>query len=93
MPKQTHITIETDSLLILKGGVSLRAWCGHCGAEADFIPIAGVGIVSNLAAPEIRAWMESEDLHEAVAADGSPLICFNSLLKLLPHNQTQRRSV
>ena len=93
MTKRTHITVETNSLLILKGGVSLRAWCRRCGAEAEFIPLDGVGIVSNLPRPEIQAWIESEDLHKSVAADGSLLICFNSLLKLSPINQTQGRSV
>lgn len=93
MAKRTHITVETNSLLILKGGVSLRAWCRQCRTEAEFIPLEGVGIVSNLPRPEIQAWIESEDLHKAIAADGSLLICFNSLLKLSPQSETQTRSV
>lgn len=86
MAKRTRITIQTESLLIVRGGTSLHTWCPQCAAEADFIPIEGVGIVSNLSPPELRGWIESEDLHHSTAADGSLLICFNSLLRRLPQN-------
>jgi len=45
------------------------------------IPLDGVGVISNLAATEIEAWIQSEDLHHAMATDGAPLICLNSMLK------------
>ena len=35
MAKQTKITIETDSLLILRGRSSVRAWCPRCAAEVE----------------------------------------------------------
>lgn len=81
MAKQTRITIETDSLLVLKVRTSLRAWCPQCQAEGDVIPLQGLGVISNLAVPELDAWMDSEDLHRSQLADGSALICLNSLLK------------
>jgi hypothetical protein len=45
------------------------------------IPLDGVGVISNLAPPEIEAWIQSEDLHHVIGADGTPLICMNSMLK------------
>lgn len=81
MAKQTKITIETDSLLVLRGRSSLRAWCPACGSEVEMLPLDGVGVISNLAPPEVEVWMQSEDLHHAVAADGAPLICLNSMHK------------
>lgn len=45
------------------------------------LPLDGVGVISNLAPPEVEVWMQSEDLHHAVAADGAPLICLNSMHK------------
>jgi hypothetical protein len=45
------------------------------------IPVGGVGVISNLAPPEVEAWIQSEDLHHTIAADGAPVICLNSMLK------------
>jgi hypothetical protein len=81
MAKRTRITIETDSLLVLRGRKSLRAWCPQCGAEAEMIPLDDLGVVSNLPPAEVQAWMESPDLHHTKTADGTALICLNSMLK------------
>jgi hypothetical protein len=81
MAKQTKITIETDSLLILRGRIPVRAWCQQCGGETEMIPLEGVGVISNLLPLEVEAWIESEDLHRSQAPDGGRLICLNSLLK------------
>lgn len=81
MTKQTKITIETDSLLVLRARKPLRAWCPLCGAEEEMIPLNDVGIVSNLTLPEIETWMQVEELHYVAAGDGRPLICLNSMLR------------
>lgn len=81
MAKRTKIMIETDSLLVLRGRKSLRAWCPQCGAEAEMIPLNDVGVVSNLPPAELQAWMEFPDLHHTKTADGTALICLNSMLK------------
>jgi hypothetical protein len=81
MAKRIRITIETDSLLVIRGRKALSAWCPLCGAEAEMIPLNDVGVVSNLALAEVQAWMDSPDLHHTKTADGSVLICLNSMLK------------
>ena len=81
MAKRTTITVETDSLLVLRGRMLLRAWCPECGAEGEMISLNEVGVISNLTPPEVEAWIQSEDLHHTMAADGHPLICLNSMLK------------
>jgi hypothetical protein len=81
MAKRTKITIETDSLLILRGRSLERAWCPWCGSEVEMIPLDHVGVISNLSSREVEAWIHSEDLHHLKATDGSPLICLNSMLK------------
>jgi hypothetical protein len=88
MAKQTTITIETDSLLVLRGRSSLRAWCPRCAAEGEMIPVEGVGVISNLEPRAVEAWLESEEIHRSQAADGAPLICLNSLLKRLQKAKT-----
>ena len=55
------------------------------------IPVEGVGVISNLPAPEVQAWMDSEHLHCSQAPDGGTLICLNSLLKRVPKSKTAQR--
>jgi hypothetical protein len=88
MAKQTKVTIETDSLLVLQGRSSLRAWCPQCGTEGEMIPLEGIGVISNLEPREVEAWIESEALHHSRAADGAPLICLNSMLKRVQKPKT-----
>jgi hypothetical protein len=88
MAKQTKITIETDSLLILRGRTPLRAWCQQCGEEAEMVPLDSVGVISNLQPSEVETWMDSEDLHRSQAPDGGQLICLNSLVKRVQKSKT-----
>lgn len=81
MAKKTKITMESDSLLVLRGRIPLRAWCPECGAEGEMIPLDDLGVISNLPPPEVQAWLDSEFLHHMTAADGTPMICLNSMLK------------
>jgi hypothetical protein len=81
MAKHTKITIETDSLLVLRGRKALRAWCPQCVAESEMIPLEGIGVISNLSPTEVEIWLESEGIHRSQTSDGTPLICLNSLLK------------
>jgi len=80
MAKQTKITVETDSLLIFRGGCSTRAWCSQCAAEVEVIALENTGVVSNLEAPALEEWLNSVELHRPAATDGSTLLCLNSLL-------------
>ncbi len=48
MAKQTTITVETSSLLILQGRISRRAWCPQCAAEEDMIAVENTRAISNL---------------------------------------------
>jgi hypothetical protein len=80
MAKQTRITIETDSLLIMRGRSSVRAWCSRCAAEVEMIALENMGVISNLERPELEEWLSSGELHRLQATDGSTLTCLNSLL-------------
>lgn len=80
MAKRTRMTIETDWLLVIRGTKSFRAWCPQCGAEAEMIPLNEAAAISNLRSAGV-AWVESPDLHHTKTADGTALICLNSILQ------------
>ena len=80
MSKQTKITIETESLLILRGRNSCRTWCLQCAAEGEVIALEEVGVISNLDRSAFEEWVNSGELHRWETPNGSALICLNSLL-------------
>jgi len=86
--KLTRITIETDSLLILRGRTSDRVWCRHCQAEVGAIALEDVGVISNLERAALEEWLNSGELHRLQTADGSAFICLNSLLARVQNKKT-----
>jgi uncharacterized protein YggL (DUF469 family) len=80
MAKRTKITIETESLLVLRGRNMRRAWCVACAAEGGVIALEEVGMISNLERSVLEQWLNSRNLHLSQTADGSTRICLNSLL-------------
>jgi hypothetical protein len=88
MAKQTRITIETDSLLILQGRSSRRAWCPQCAAEGEMIALDDIGVISNLDRHALEEWLNSGQLHRSQAIDGSMLICLSSLLARVQNTKT-----
>jgi hypothetical protein len=91
MAKHTRISIETESLLVMRGRKALRAWCPQCAAETEMIPVAGIEVVSNLSPEEVELWLGSEAIHTIQTADGSTLICFPSLVKRPAHTKPPGR--
>ena len=88
MSKQTMITIETESLLILRSRNSRREWCPRCTAEAEMIALENTGATSNPQKTALEACLNSADLHLVQASDGSTLICLNSLLARVRSTKT-----
>ena len=87
MAKKTKITIETDSLLILRGRSSRHARCPICAVEGEMIALEDAGLISNLDRPALEEWLNSGELHRSQAADGSAVICLNSLLARVPNTK------
>ena len=80
MAKQTKITMERDSLLVLRSSPPRRGWCPLCAADGEMIAVNETAVISNLEGPALEEWLNSSDLHRSQAPDGSLLICVDSLL-------------
>ena len=80
MAKPTKITVETDSLMIVRGQNPTRAWCPRCSAEAEMVALERVGVITNLDQLALQAWLNSDALHRSRTAHGGEQICLNSLL-------------
>ncbi len=80
MAKQTKITIETESLVIMRGRTMTRAWCSVCATNREMIALEDIGVISNLERSALEEWLNSGNLHRLQTASGSTWICWNSLL-------------
>ena len=87
MAKQTKVTIETESLVILRGRTTNRAWCPACAAEREVIALEDIGVISNLERSALEEWLNSGNLHRSQTANGT-LICLNSLLAQVQKTKT-----
>jgi len=88
MNKQTRITIETDSVLLLHGRSSARALCPRCGAESEMIALEELQVISNLDRPALEDWINSGELHRLQGDNGAAFICLNSLLARVRNTTT-----
>lgn len=89
MARSTRITIETDSLLIIRGQTSIRRWCTLCAEEVEAFAPENTAVLSNLSTHEVDEWFNSGDLHRTQTPDGTELICLNSLLARLGSGTTK----
>ena len=83
MARETKITLETDSLLIVHGRSLLKTWCSACAAEVESIAMERTEVISNLDQAALEEWLNSEELHRLETADGATQICLNSLIARL----------
>ena len=89
MARSTRITIETDSLLIIRGQTFIRRWCTQCAGEVEMFALESTAVLSNLPALEVDEWLNSGVLHRTQTPDGTELICLNSLLARLGSGPTK----
>lgn len=89
MTRLTRITIETDSLLMIRGQTSIRRWCNQCAEEVETFALEHTAVLSNLPTHEVDEWLNSDDLHRTRLPDGTELICLNSLLARLGSGPTK----
>ena len=78
--KRTEVTIETDTLVIFRGGPSAcRVWCEDCGAETPMITPGAAARLGGVTTSVIYARVDAGTLHYTEMRDGTLLICGASL--------------
>jgi hypothetical protein len=80
--KRTRITVETEQVLIIRRRGCIRRWCRECAREVDMVSFTEAGALTGLPGRQLCEHARAEKWH--LAADGSPLICLDSLLKSTP---------
>jgi hypothetical protein len=88
--KLITITIETNSVMVLRARSAGRLWCTLCRSEGELLKFAPRSKDSGAAFAALKAFIESGDVHQQQAPDGSVLICLNSLMAFID-DRTQSR--
>ena len=79
--KTTRITVETETLVIVRHARAARSWCPGCRAEVDVVTLDADSLVEPATAAQIRQWQATGKLHLSQPANGLAQICVSSLLQ------------
>ena len=78
--RRLEITFERERLLVVsRRRVSVRAWCEGCGTRSTMLTPEGAAEPFGLTARAIYRRIEEGSVHFTEAADGTLLVCCNSL--------------
>ena len=79
--KTTRITVETETLIVVRRAKATLAWCPDCRAEVDVITLDHDSLTEPSTAAQIHEWHATGKLHFWQSANGPAQICVTSLLQ------------
>jgi hypothetical protein len=88
--KTTRITIETESLLIVRRGKTIVTWCPGCCAEAEVMTLDGDSLGDDIPSTLLSDWLATGRLHLWNPDSGPARICVPSLLRCFESEDARR---
>jgi hypothetical protein len=88
--KTTRITIETETLMIVRRAKTALGWCPDCHAEVDVITLENDNLAEPVTAAQIQEWLATGKLHLWQAPNGATRICVTSLLQCFGLEEARR---
>jgi hypothetical protein len=79
--KSSRVTVETDTLLVVRRAKAVTAWCPACGAEVDAITLTPDSFAEPAAVAEMQQWLAAGRLHLWRSGEGQVQVCVGSLLQ------------
>lgn len=79
--KTARITVETDTVMIVRRATACRGWCPVCRAEADVVTLGQDSAADLGATVQTEEWVRTGKLHVWRQPDGPTQICLVSLLR------------
>jgi len=79
--RTTRITVETESLMVVRRAKAVVAWCPGCHAEVDMITLTQDSFSEPTTAAQVQRWLGTGKLHLSQSAEGAVQICVTSLLQ------------
>jgi len=88
--KTTRITVERDTIVVVRNAKADRGWCELCGAEVEVISLESDGLAAVLRANETERWIEAVKLHVLREPGRPSRVCLGSLLRCFEPQLGQR---
>ena len=79
--KKIEITVQTERLMLIRRRGISRRWCESCGCEVDVVNFAQAQVLTGIGQQTLRDGAPAVSWHCLEAADGSRVVCLQSLLK------------
>lgn len=78
--RTTRITVETESLVVIRRAKTVLAWCPECLSNVESITLDVSSLAQPATSAQIREWLATGRLHLWQPVDGTAQICVTSLL-------------
>ena len=88
--KTTRITIETESLMVVRRGKTVVTWCPVCYAEAEAMTLEGDSLGEEIPSTLLKDWLAAGKLHLWSSNGGPDRICLTSLLRCFESEDARR---
>jgi hypothetical protein len=88
--KTTRITIETESLLVVRRGRTVVTWCPTCCAQAEVMTLECDSLGEDVPSALLTNWLAAGKLHSWSPEGGPTQICMKSLLQCLEAEDARR---
>jgi hypothetical protein len=88
--RTSRITVETETLTIVRRGKLATGWCPECRAEVEVITVDDESLADPTTSGQIQQWLGTSKLHLWQTANGSAQICVKSLLQCFEWEEVQR---
>ena len=86
----TKITVETETLMVVRQAKATRGWCPECRAEVDLITLDDNTLADTSATVHTQDCFVAGKVHFWQTADGPTQICLTSLLRCFESAEAQR---
>ena len=81
MPRTTRISIETETLLVIRRANAASARCPGCHADVDVIGLDSDCFAEPAIAARIQEWLANGKVHSWQTTNGPTQICLTSLFR------------
>ena len=78
--KSMRITIETERIMMIWQRSCNRRWCSECFRVVEMVGFAQAATLTGVPQAKLGECARVQNWHVIEAADGSPMICLDSLL-------------
>lgn len=91
--RTVKVTVETDTVMVVRHASTVPAWCPRCEVEVDVIGLESDGLAEPAATAQIQEWLDTGALHHWQPPGGPTQICLSSMLRCFEQDGIPRMRI